>query len=188
MEHPYHWPVIGYEDDMKNWKQADLERYFKTYYAPNNCVVVISGAVKTEAIKKLAEQYLEPIPSQPPPPPVHITEPPQTGERRILLKKDVAAPYLFMAYRVPEAKSADFYALDVLNAVLSSGKSSRLYAALVEEKQLASEIETSYQESFDPTIFGIYGITSKGVTETELEKGIDAEIEKVKIEGITEKE
>ncbi|HMR93772.1 MAG TPA: pitrilysin family protein, partial [Chitinophagaceae bacterium] len=65
-EHPYHWPVIGYEDDMKNWKQSDLEAYFKTYYAPNNCVVVISGNVKLADIKALAEKYLAPIPAQAP--------------------------------------------------------------------------------------------------------------------------
>src|SRR5690606_29665341 len=67
-EHPYHWPVIGYEDDMKNWTQEDLEEYFTTYYAPNNSLVVVSGAIKMEDVKKLAEKYLEPIPSQPDPP------------------------------------------------------------------------------------------------------------------------
>ncbi|RYG52808.1 MAG: insulinase family protein, partial [Chitinophagaceae bacterium] len=188
MEHPYHWPVIGYEDDMKNWKQADLERYFKTYYAPNNCVVVISGAVKVEALKLMAEKYLEPIPSQPAPPPVHIVEPAQTGERRITLKQDVATPYLYMAFKVPEAKSDEYYTLDLLSAILSSGKSSRLYATLVEEKQLANNVSTSYQESFDPTVFSIYGVTNKGVTEMDLEKGIDTEIEKIKKEGISEQE
>ncbi len=86
-EHPYHWPVIGYEDDMKNWTQSDLEKYFKTYYAPNNCVVVVSGSVKFDEIKKLAEKYIEPIPAQPAPPKIHIVEPPQTGERRIIGKK-----------------------------------------------------------------------------------------------------
>jgi zinc protease len=188
MEHPYHWPIIGYEDDMKNWKQADLERYFKTYYAPNNCVVVVSGAVKMEAVKQLAEKYLEPIPSQPAPPPVHIVEPPQTGERRITLQKDVATPYLYLAYRVPEAKSDDYYALDLLSAILSSGRSSRLVATLVEEKQLASNISTSYQESFDPTVFSIYGVTNKGINEGDLEKGIDMEIDRIKKEGIADKE
>jgi predicted Zn-dependent peptidase len=79
--------VMGYEDDMKNWNQQDLERYFKTYYAPNNCVVVVSGAIKTEEVKRLAQKYLEPIPAQPAPPKVHIVEPVQTGERRITVQK-----------------------------------------------------------------------------------------------------
>ncbi len=186
-EHPYHWPVIGYEDDMKNWKQADLERYFKTYYAPNNCVIVVSGAVKTDDIKKLAEKYLEPIPAQPEPPNVHTVEPPQTGERRIMLKKDVATPYLYIGYKTPEAKSDDYYPLVLLSDILSSGKSSRLYASLVDKKQLATSVFTSYNESFDPTLFGLYAVTNKGVNETDLEKAIYDELEKIKKEGITER-
>jgi len=187
-EHPYHWPVIGYEDDMKNWKQADLERYFKTYYAPNNCVVVVSGAVKTDDIKKLAEKYLESIPAQPEPPKVHTVEPLQTGERRIVLKKDVATPYLYIAYKTPEAKNDDYYSLVLLSDILSNGKSSRLYASLVDNKQLANSVFTSYDESFDPTLFGFYAVTNKGVNETDLEKSIYEEIEKIKKDGINERE
>lgn len=187
-EHPYHWPVIGYEDDMKNWKQSDLERYFKTYYAPNNCVVVVSGNVKFDDVKKLAEKYIEPIPAQPEPPKVHIVEPPQTGERRIAAQKDVATPYLYIAYHVPESKHEDYYALNLLSDILSSGKSSRLYSALVDTKQLATSINTSYDNSFDPTLFGFYGITSRGTNEADLEKAIYEELEKIKKDGVTERE
>jgi predicted Zn-dependent peptidase len=188
LEHPYHWPVIGYEDDMKNWKQTDLERYFKTYYAPNNCVVVVSGAIKMDDVKKLAEKYLEPIPAQSEPPKVYISEPPQTGERRIMLKKDVATPYLYIAYRVPEAKSDDYYPLMLLSDILSSGNSSRLHASLVDNKQLANSVFTSYRESFDPTVFGFYAVTNKGINEADLEKSIYEEIEKIKKDGINERE
>lgn len=188
LEHPYHWPVIGYEDDMKNWKQADLERYFKIYYAPNNCVVVVSGAVKAADIKKLAEKYLEPIPAQPAPPVVHQVEPKQNGERRIVIQKDVANPYVYIAYHAPEAKNEDYYAVSLLSDILSSGNSSRLYTALVDKKQVATGVFTSYGESFDPTLFGVYGATNKGVHEREVEKAIDEEIEKIQKEGITERE
>lgn len=187
-EHPYHWPVIGYLDDMKNWKQADLERYFKTYYAPNNCVVVVSGAMKMEEVKKLAEKYLAPIPAQPAPPAVNTIEPPQTGERRILLEKDVNTPYINIAYRAPEAKHKDYYALVLLNDILSSGNSSRLYAELVDDKQLATAVFSSYQESFDPTLFNVYAMTNRGIDEKDLENAVYAEIEKIKKDGITEKE
>ncbi len=187
-EHPYHWPVIGYEDDMKNWKQADLERYFKTYYAPNNCVVVMSGAIKAENIKALAEKYLESIPAQPEPPKVHQVEPVQTGERRILVQKDVATPYLNIVYKAPEAKHDDYYALVLLSDILSSGKSSRLYSALVDNKQLATTISASYGESFDPTTFDFSGIAAKGVKETDLENAIYEELEKIKTGGVTDKE
>ena len=187
-EHPYHWPVIGYEDDMKNWKQSDLERYFRTYYAPNNCVVVVSGAVKTADIQRLAVKYLEPISAQPDPPKVHQVEPVQTGERRIVVQKDVSNPYLHIVYHAPAAKDSDYYALSLLSDILSSGKSSRLYSSLVDGKQLATSVFTSYGESFDPTLFGFYAIANKGVNELDVEQAIYSEINKIKKDGITERE
>jgi len=187
-EHPYHWPVIGYEDDMKNWTQQDLERYFKTYYAPNNCVVVVSGALKFEKVKELAKKYLEPIPAQPEPPKVHIVEPPQTGERRITVQKEVATPYMMIGYKTPESKNEDYYALNILSSVLSSGNSSRLYAALVDQKQLATEVFTNFGDTFDPNLFNVYAVANKDVKDSDLEQAIYAEIEKIKKEGISEKE
>ncbi len=188
LEHPYHWPVIGYEDDMKNWKQADLERYFKTYYAPNNCVVVVSGGIRLEEVKRLAEKYIEPIPAQPAPPKVNTVEPLQTGERRVMVQKEVANPYLMIAYHVPEARHEDYYALNILNSILTGGKSSRMYSSLVDKKQLANSIFSGYSESFDPTLFQFYAVTAKGIHENDLEKAIYEELEKVKQEGISEQE
>ena len=187
-EHPYHWPVIGYEDDMKNWTQQDLERYFKTYYAPNNCVVVVSGAIKVDQVKRFAEKYLEPIPAQPAPPLVHIVEPAQTGERRITVKKEVATPYLMIAYHTPESKNEDYYALNILSSVLSSGQSSRLYSALVDKQQLATQVQTDFGDSFDPNLFNFYAVANRDVNETDLENAIYAEIEKIKTNGISETE
>lgn len=188
LEHPYHWPVIGYEDDMKNWKQTDLERYFKTYYAPNNCVTVISGNVKFDEIKKLAEKYIEPIPSQPAPPAINIVEPPQTGERRVMMQKDVATPYLGIGWHVPNAKHEDYYSLSILSDILTSGRSSRLYSSLVDKQQLATQIFTNFGESFDPTLFIIAAVTARNVNEAHLEKAIYEELEKIKKDGITETE
>jgi predicted Zn-dependent peptidase len=187
-EHPYHWPVIGYLDDMKNWKQEDLERYFKTYYAPNNCVVVMSGAVKLADVKKWAETYLEPIPAQPAPPPVHIVEPPQTGERRIEVQKDVASAYLGVAYKTPASTHDDYYALTLLSDILSSGNSSRLYSSLVDQQQLASTVFVNYGESFDPMLFAIYAVTARNVQPEKLENAIYAELDKIIKEGVTEME
>jgi predicted Zn-dependent peptidase len=184
-ESAYHWPVIGYEPDIRNWSKEDLENYFHTYYAPNNAVVVISGAVKYDHIKALAEKYLEPIPAQPQPKKVHLTEPEQKGEKRIMVRKEVANPYLSIAYHVPEARHADYYAIDVLASVLSSGKSSRLYSALVDKKQLATSAFVNFGEAFDPTILTVNAITNKGKSVEDLEKGIYEEIEKIKKEGIS---
>jgi zinc protease len=188
MEHPYHWPVMGYEDDMKNWTQQDLERYFKTYYAPNNCVVVVSGALKLEKVKELAKKYFEPIPAQPAPPKVHIVEPAQTGERRITIKKEVETPYLMIGYKTPESKHEDYYALNILSSVLSSGNSSRLYSTLVDQKELATQVGTDYGDTFDPSLFNVYVVANQDVKETDLEQAVYTEIEKIKKDGISETE
>lgn len=188
IEHPYHWSVIGYEDDMKNWTQSDLERYFKTFYAPNNCVVVISGAITFEKVKALAEKYMGPIPAQADPPKIHIVEPKQVGERRITVQKDVSNPYLAIAYHVPETQHEDYYALSILSSILSSGKSSRLYSSLVDKKQLSTMVFTSYSESYDPNLFYIYTTANNNVNELDIENAIYEELEKVKNESITEHE
>lgn len=186
--HPYMWPVIGWESDIKNWKKGDLENYFHTYYAPNNCLVVISGDVKLNEIKKLAEKYWGPIPAGPKPREVHTVEPPQTGERRVFVKREVPSPYLMITYHVPQTGNEDYYALDLLSSILSQGRSSRLYNSLVEEKQLALEVGTYYPEAFDPTLYYFYGICNDGVKASELELAILEEVDKIIKEGITENE
>lgn len=184
-EGAYHWPVIGYEQDIKNWTKQDLEYYFKTYYAPNNAVAVITGAVKTADVKRLAEKYLEPIPAQPAPRQVHLMEAPQMGERRIIVQKEVATPYLSIAYKTPATSDSDYYALKVLEAVLSEGNSSRLYASLVDREQLATSVFVYFGESFDPSIFSINAVANEGVTTQKLEDAVYAQLEQVQKSGIT---
>lgn len=187
-EHSYRWTVIGYETDIKNWTKEDLERYFKTYYAPNNCLVVVSGNVKVEDVKRLAEKYMAPIPASDPPKPVHLVEPPQSGERRIIVQKEVPSPYMMIGYHTPEAQNKDFYALSILSSILSSGNSSRLHAELVDKRQLASMVGTDFSESFDPNLFMIYALAAKDSKELDIENAIYSEIEKIKKDGITEQE
>ena len=184
-EHPYHWTVIGYENDIKNWTKEDLEKYFKTYYAPNNCVVVVSGNVMVEEVKRLAEKYLAPIPSSPEPKAVHLVEPPQTGERRVMVQKEVPTPYMMIGYHTPEAKHKDYYSLSILSSILSTGNSSRLYSSIVDKKQLATMIATDFSESFDPNLFQIYIEAASGVKEIDIENAVYEEIEKIKKDGIT---
>ena len=186
--HPYMWPVIGWESDIKNWAKQDLENYFHTYYAPNNCVVVISGDVKFDQIKNLAEKYFEPIPSAPTPRKIHTIEPEQTGERSVFVQREVPTPYLMITYHVPQSGSEDYYALDLLSSILSQGRSSRLYSSLVEEKQVALDAGTMYGDAFDPTLFYFYGICNDGVKASELETAILDEVQKIITAGINEHE
>ncbi len=149
---------------------------------------MVSGNVNVDDVKKLAEKYLEPIAAQPAPKPVNLVEGPQTGERRIIVQKEVANPYLGIAYKVPEAKSQDYYAIDLLSSILTSGNSSRLYAALVDKKQLASQVFTSFGATFDPSLFAVFAVTNKGKNVNELEQAVYEELEKIKKDGITENE
>jgi predicted Zn-dependent peptidase len=186
--HPYMWPVIGWESDIKNWTKQDLENYFRTYYAPNNCIVVIAGDVQIDWVKSLSEKYFEPIPNGPKPRKIHTVEPEQKGERRVFVKRDVPSPYLMFAYHVPQSNSEEYYALDLLESILSSGRTSRLYKSIVDEKQLAIDIGTYYGQAFDPTVILVYAIANQDVKVEVLEKAITDEIEKVINEGITDDE
>jgi predicted Zn-dependent peptidase len=187
-EGAYHWPVIGYEEDIKNWTKEDLEYYFRTYYAPNNCVVVISGNVNAAEIKRLADKYFAPIPAQPAARPVHLVEPPQSVERRLTVQKHVANPYLCIGYHVPAARDSDFYALDILSSILTSGKSSRLYASLVDKKQVASSVFTGFSPSFDPGLFTINAVANKGTSAVAVEKAIYQQLDSIKSKGISARE
>lgn len=165
-----------------------MQRYFDTYYAPNNAVVVIAGDVTLEQVKKLAKKYFEPIPRRTPPRPVHTVEPEQLGEKRLYVHKDVSSPTILMVYHVPETASPDYYALDMLNAVLSVGNSSRLYKALVDEKQLAVSVFSFIPQALDPTLFYFSAVCGKGVDEEKLERAIHEEIHKIVKDGVTERE
>jgi zinc protease len=186
--HPYMWPVIGWESDIKNWTKQDLENYFHTYYAPNNCLVVISGDITLAEVKNLAEKYWEPIPAAPAPRKIHTIEPKQTGERRVFVQREVPSPNLMITYHVPQSGGEDYYALDLLNSILSQGRSSRLYSSLVEENQLALEVDTYYGDAFDPTLFYFYGICNDGVKASELEAAILEQVQKIVDEGVSENE
>lgn len=186
--HPYSWSVIGHESDIAAWTLDDLVQYHKTYYAPNNAVVVIAGDVKLAEVKALANKYFAPIPAQAPPREVKTVEPLQKGERRVFVQKaSVSTPNVMLAYHVPASSHEDYYALDLLSSVLSAGNSSRLYQSLV-EKQLAIEVETYLPMTIDPNLFYVMGVANPGITAVELEKSLIAEINRVAREGVTELE
>ncbi|MGB3618175.1 MAG: pitrilysin family protein [Catalinimonas sp.] len=186
--HPYKWSVIGYESDIKAWTQADLERYFRTYYAPNNAVVVIVGDVTVPRVKELAERYFEPIPAQPAPGTVRTVEPPQQGEKRLVVHKAVSSPNVMLTYHTPAADHEDYHALELLAAVLSSGNSSRLTKGLVFDRPLATRVFAYQPVTFDPNLFTLYAVAGGGVTPDSLEAALLAEIERVKQDGVTARE
>ncbi|OPY91570.1 MAG: Protease 3 precursor [Syntrophaceae bacterium PtaU1.Bin231] len=186
--HPYRWPVIGFESDIRSWTRADVKDYFDRYYAPNNALAVVVGDVTLDEVRALAEKYLEPIPARKPPRPVHTREPEQKGEKRLMVQRNVSTPHVLIAYHVPETGSEDYYALELLSAILSEGNSSRLYRALVSGKQLATEVSSYLYEALDPTLFFIYAVCADGVEAKTLEKAMLREIDRIAARGVTQQE
>lgn len=186
--HPYSWPVIGHQSDIDNWSLQDLQDYYKTYYAPNNAVMVIAGDVTYNQVKALSEKYFGPIPAQEPPRKVHTVEPEQKGERRVYIHKpSVTTPTVMLAYHVPAADHPDYYALSILADILGSGNSSRLYKNLV-DKQVATSVFTYMPETLDPYLFMLNGVAAKNVTADAVEKAIIEQVNDIIRNGVNEKE
>jgi len=173
--------VIGSMADLDAATVDDVASFFRTYYAPNNAILTIVGDVDTRTTLEKVRQAFESIPSQPPPPKVDAVEPKQTAERRLTIDDALARlPRLDMAYHRPGMDSPDDEALSVLATVLSSGRSSRFYQAIVREKQLAPNVMASAGSSRGPGLFRVTGLAAPGKTLEALEAAIDVEIEKVK--------
>lgn len=188
LAHPYSWSVIGHESDIAAWSLEDLVQYHKTYYAPNNAVVVIAGDVKLAQVKALADKYFAPIPAQTPPKAIRTVEPEQKGERRTFVQKaSVSTPNVMLAYHIPAATHADFYALDLLSSILSQGNSSRLYQSLV-DKQVALEAQTYMPMSVDPNLFYVMGVATPEVKASTLEHALIEQIDAIAAQGITQQE
>lgn len=185
--HPYQWPVIGWASDIESWTREDLLRYYRMGYAPNNCTVVIAGAVNEGQVLELAKKHLEPIPSHAPPPPVTTKEPEQNGERRLVVYKEAQLPLQMMAWHVPETKSADTVPLEVLGTLLSEGRSSRLYKRMV-DGQLALEAQCSGDRSLDPGVFICVVAPRSGVETATAEKALFEEIEKLRTATVESRE
>ncbi len=183
--HPYQFPVIGWPSDIESWTMDDLKAHFKMGYAPNNCVMVVTGDVSPAAVLTLAKKHLEPIPRQEPPPPVRTKEPEQQGERRIELRRSAALPIVLISYHVPETKSAGTPALQVLTTILSGGRSSRLVRRLVDREQIALNVSVGAQQSLDPGQLLVSMQVRSGNDPRKAEALLYEEFEKLGRDGVT---
>jgi zinc protease len=186
--HPYQWPVVGWMVDIENWKLEDLKRHFEMGYSPSNATMVVSGDVRPDEIIKLAEKYIEPIQSHTPPPPVTTREPEQLGERRVTVKKFAQLPLMMIGYHTVDAKNPDYYPLQVLQTILFSGQSSRMYQRLVDKDQIALFVSGGLGPAFDPTLFNITAQPKLNTQPETVEKAIYEEFDKVKTQAVTDQE
>ncbi len=187
--HPYEWPVIGWMADINSITRDELFAHYRAYYAPNNATLVVAGDFDSKTLQPQIEKYFGRIPRGPAVPKVGAVEPKQLGERRIIVKKQAELPAIFAGYHAPDIKDKDTYALEVLQGILSSGKSSRLYKSLVYEKQVALYAGGDYDNiANDPNLFYVYAGVMPGKTTDEVEKALYVEIEKLKTVPVADEE
>ncbi len=186
--HPYQVPVIGWASDIRFLTKKDTKDFLKTYYTPNNAVVAMVGDVDPDKVIALMEKYFGHIPSRALPPPLSTEEPEQKGERRIEVEYD-AEPMLLIGYHRPTLPHKDDYVFDVINSVLSSGRTSRLFKSIIQDKKLAVSADTfdAPGARFD-NLFIFSGVPRHPHTSREVENAFYEEIEKLKTEPVSERE
>jgi predicted Zn-dependent peptidase len=187
--HPYKRPVIGYDEDIRNLSRENVQQFFDTYYPPNNLTIAIAGDVDPQQVKKLADIYFGRYPSKPKPPKVTAIEPPQTEPREFTLKLP-SQPWYFEGYHCASINDPDYATYQVMTALLSNGRTSRLYKSLVETKQVALSAEgfTDFPGNKYANLLVFYALTSPKSNVDEVAKALEVEIDKLKNELVSAQE
>lgn len=188
-KHPYRWMTIGKElSHIENAQLEDVKAFFFKHYRPVNAVLVVAGNVTVEKVKMLAEKWFGDIPSGEAYKRNLPEEPVQTAERKLEIKANVPLDALYKCWHMPGRLDRRYYVIDLLTDILSGGGSSRLYQSLVKEKKLFSNIECHHFGSTDAGLVVVEGKLVKGVKIEEAEKAVEAELDKMKNELVSEAE
>lgn len=180
LEHPYRFPVIGYMEDLANIKIKDLKDYYESYYAPNNALIVVSGDIDRKKAIKIIKKNFENIPPRPIPQSLIPREKSNLGEKRGKIVHDVEVPSLMVSYLCAEANNPDAIPLDILQVIISGGRSSRLYRELVQDSLHAISVLAEFPWRIDPSLFTIHCILKEDERVESVERIVDSEIEKIK--------
>ncbi len=196
--HPYGHETLGHLCDLQTMPRDMLHDYYRTYYAPNNAILAIAGDFNAGEIERITERYFGGIEAGPEIPPVTSVEPPQRGERRVVVEGAGQTDYLNVAFHIPAARHEDFFALTVLNAVLAGASgflvgggvtnhTSRLYQALV-EKEFAIDVNGGLMTTVDPGLYQLAATVWPGRTLEDVEATLWAEIERLQESPVTQTE
>lgn len=183
--HPYRWPTIGRQ--LEHIQQATLEEvrtFFYHYYAPNNAILSVTGAISWEETLQLAEKWFAPIPRREVPVRNLPVEPMQTSERRMSVQRAVPLDGLFMAFPMCGRLDDDYYAFDILSDILSNGRSSRLNRRLVQEQRIFSSIDAYISGSRDAGLLHITGKPVSGISLQQAEEAVWQELERLTREAV----
>jgi zinc protease len=190
-QHPYRWPVIGWDSDLKSLTLEDCREYYRTHYAPNNAVVVVVGDVPADEAWRMVERHFGPIPAQPSPRLTITPEKSQRGEKRAVFKKVSQVAAFFAAFHVPGIAHPDLIPLQVLCVILSVGRSSRFFEKFEKPgKAVEAQAEVGYPPFFsmDPGLLQFSAVASPAISVDTLEKEIWEEVEKLREEVLPEEE
>lgn len=187
--YPYRWSPIGKEQYIDQATLEEFMNFYKTFYVPNNAVLVISGDINEDQTKQLISKYYADIPkgTKPIPRPT-VAEPVQTAEKRVKFYDNVQLPAVILGYHIPKQGTEDYYAVQLLTQLLSQGKSSRFMKEIVDKQQKAVQTAAFDLGNEEPGLAIMLGIANMGIKPEDLEKAMLAEIEKVKTVGITDEE
>ncbi|MCD8029303.1 MAG: insulinase family protein [Bacteroides sp.] len=187
--HPYRWPTIGKElSHIAHATLQEVKDFFYAYYAPNNAILAVTGNLSFEEAVRLTEKWFGPIPGRNVPFRDLPQEPPQTGERRLTVERQVPVDALYMAFHMCNRTHPDYYAYDILSDVLSNGLSSRLNQRLVQQKGVFSQIDAYISGSRDAGLFHLYGKPVQGISLEEAETAIRRELDHLQQESVGEEE
>jgi zinc protease len=183
-----HWPVGGWPADVADVPRDDVYKHYRTYYRPDNATVVIAGDFEAANAIALAEKYFAKLAPGKTFPRNYTKELPQLGERRVELIKPVDTPVVMAGFHVPPAGHNDLYALALLDIILSSGESSRMYQSLVYKGRIAQTVETGLERGKDGSIFYALVQPLPGKTAAQAEAAMEQELAKVVLNGVDAKE
>ena len=178
--HPYHWPTIGWREDIAGFTTADCRAFYRTYYAPNNATIVLAGDVDEEAALRLVREHYGGLRPANIPADALPTEPAQRAERRVTMRRPTPTEKIQLGYRAPAFGDYDHAVLSVLNEILLGGRSSRLYRSLVSEGELAAETRGSVAPFRDAGLYEIWVSMREGHESAEAMTVIDAELAKLR--------
>ncbi len=187
--HPYHRPTIGWISDLNSFSATDAQSFFDKYYVPSNMVVAVVGDLKASEALPIVEKYFSQIPARPKPDTATTVEPPQNSERTVVLHEQ-SQPLYLEGYHRPDYRSPDDQVYDAIADLMSNGRTSRLYRALVRDKQIASDSAgfTGLPGSKYPQLFAFYAFPIPGHTPQEMANAIHIEIDRLKKEDISDEE
>ena len=187
-DHPYHWPVIGYMEDIAAATLEEVRTFFRTYYTPNNAVLTVAGDIDPDDALAKVERWFGEIPPGPPVPPVQAPAQQPAGARREVREDDVRLPRIYLGFRGPAYGERGWYAADLLSSVLTGGKSSRLFQDLVYDRQIAQDVGAYISPYEEAATFMMVATARPGVAVETLEQALHEHLDRAAAELPTPQE